>query len=480
MNERVDVLIVGAGLSGIGAACHLRRELPGKSFAILEGRESIGGTWDLFRYPGIRSDSDMLTFGYSFEPWRGSKALADGASILAYIRETARKYEVDRAIRFGHRVTRASWSTADAVWTIEATRADGTALTITASFLWMCTGYYRYEAGHTPEFPGRERFRGPVVHPQRWPEGLDYAGKRVAVIGSGATAVTLVPAMAGDAAHVTMVQRSPTYIMSLPGQDPVAAALRRLLPERVAYPIARWKNITLATFIYQLARRRPERMKTWLIDQVRRTLGPGHDVATDFTPRYMPWDQRLCFVPDGDLFAALRAGKASVATGAIETFTETGLRLDTGEEVEADVIVTATGLDLLFFGGAELVVDGATLVPHELVTYKGVMLSGVPNLAFTVGYINSSWTLRADLIARHVCDLLRHLDRRGARVVTPRRGSDVETERLLGLSSGYVERSVDRFPRQGTHAPWRAPQNYFLDLASLRLAPLASPALDFE
>ena len=480
MREHFDVVIVGAGLSGIGAACHLRHDRPEKSFVILESRAAIGGTWDLFRYPGIRSDSDMFTFGYAFEPWKGDKALADGPSIRSYVQETARKHGVDAHVRFGQKVTRSSWSSADAQWTIEITGSDGSTATITASFLWMCTGYYRYDAGHTPEFPGRERFRGRIVHPQLWPEDLDYSGQRVVVIGSGATAVTLVPAMADRAAHVTMLQRSPSYVLSRPGTDAVASMFRRLLPERAAYGLARWKNVALATLLYQLSRRRPEGMKRFLLGQVRRALGPDHPVDPDFTPRYEPWDQRLCLVPDNDLFKAIRSGKAEVVTDTVDSFTETGIRLGSGRELAADLVVTATGLELLFLGGSTLVVDGEPVELAAQVTFKGFMLSGVPNCVFTVGYTNASWTLRADLVAAHVCRLLGHMDRVGARQVTPRCDPGMEVTPLLDLSSGYVQRSSDRFPKQGTQSPWRVRQDYLTDYRVLRLGPVEDPALEFS
>ncbi len=479
MTERFDVVIVGTGLSGVGAACHLRRACPDKSFAILEGRGAIGGTWDLFRYPGIRSDSDMFTFGYAFEPWTANKALADGPSIREYVQRTARKHGVDAHVRFGHKVTRLSWSSGDAAWTIEVTRSDGTTTRILAGFVWMCTGYYRYDAGHTPEFPGRERFRGRVVHPQLWPEDLDYTGQRVVVIGSGATAVTLVPAMTDRAEHVTMLQRSPSYVMSLPAVDGLAVKLRRVLPEGMAYALARWKNVALSSFFYQLARRRPEGTKKFLLGQVRRALGPDYDIARHFTPRYDPWDQRLCLVPDNDLFDAIRTGKASVVTDTIETFTETGIRLTSGQELPADLVVTATGLELLFLGGSELVVDGEPVDIATRMTYKGLMLSGVPNMAFTVGYTNASWTLRADLVAEHVCRLLRHMDRVGARQVAPRSRPGAPTTPLLDLRSGYIERALGRFPKQGTASPWRVRQNYPAEALQLKLGRVDDPALEF-
>lgn len=480
MIERFDVVIVGAGLSGVGAACHLRRACPDKSFVVLEGRDAIGGTWDLFRYPGIRSDSDMFTFGYGFEPWRGGKALADGPSILAYVRATARKYGVEERIRFRQRVTKAAWSSADAEWTLDIDLGDGQTRQIRAGFLWMCTGYYRYDAGYTPEFPGRERFRGRIVHPQHWPEDLDYSGQRVVVIGSGATAVTLVPAMSERAAHVTMLQRSPSYVLSLPGFDRVAAGLQKILPGKAAHALARWKNVALGTFLYQMSRRRPAALRKFLIGQVQRALGPDYDVATHFTPRYDPWDQRLCLVPDNDLFRAIRSGKASVVTDTVETFTESGIRLSSGDELPADLIVTATGLDLLFLGGASLTVDGAPVdLPNHL-AYRGMMLSDVPNLFFTIGYTNASWTLRADLIADQVCRLLRRMDAARARAVTPRRPPSVHPSPLLALSSGYIQRAVSRFPKQGDAGPWYAPQSYIKELLHFRLHRVDDDVLEFS
>ncbi len=480
MTERFDVVIVGAGLSGVGAGCHLRRECPDKTFVLLEAREAIGGTWDLFRYPGIRSDSDMFTFGYSFELWPGDKVLADGPAIRAYVEATARKYGVAERVRFGQRVMRASWSSADAEWTLEVTRADGSASQVRAGLLWMCTGYYRYDAGHSPQFPGRERFGGRVVHPQLWPENLDYSGLRVVVIGSGATAVTLVPALAGRAAHVTMLQRSPSYVLSRPAVDKLARALRWVLPERAVYALSRWKNVTLGALMYQLSRRRPAKMREFLLAQVRRALGPDHAVDPHFAPRYDPWDQRLCLVPDNDLFKAIRAGKADVVTDTIETFTETGLRLASGRELAADLVITATGLELLFLGGSVLVVDGEVVDPATRVAFKGFMLSDVPNCVFTIGYTNASWTLRADLVAAHVCRLLRHMDRTRVRSLVPRRTGDDEVTPLMDLTSGYVQRSVDRLPKQGTATPWRVRQNYFVDYWLLRRGRVDDPALEFR
>jgi monooxygenase len=467
--DHVDVLIVGAGLSGIGAACHLRRECPEKSFTILESRDAIGGTWDLFRYPGIRSDSDMFTLGYSFSPWKGAKAIADGDAIRRYIKDTAREYRVDEEIRFHHRVVGAAWSTEDARWIVQAHRTDADqTVQISCNFLFVCSGYYRYDEGYTPHFPGTDRFAGRIVHPQHWPEDLDYAGKRVVVIGSGATAVTLVPAIADEAEHVTMLQRSPSYILSLPSEDPLADTLRRRLPVKVAYPIVRWKNVLLGMLVFQLSRRAPRLAKSLLRKGVTAQLPEGYDVDTHFNPRYNPWDQRLCLVPDADLFKAIRRGKASIVTDRIDTFTEDGILLASGEHLPADVIVTATGLNVLALGGMALTVDGAPVDLGRTVAYKGMMLSGVPNLAMIIGYSNASWTLKADLVCGYVCRLLHHMDRHGYQVCTPEAPHFADLDPIIDLRSGYVLRSVDALPKQGPAAPWRLHQNYPRDVLLLR------------
>jgi cation diffusion facilitator CzcD-associated flavoprotein CzcO len=478
--EHLDVLIVGAGLSGIGAAWHLQDRCPGKSYAILEAREDLGGTWDLFRYPGIRSDSDMHTLGYRFKPWTADKSITDGPSILEYVRETAREHGIEEKIHFGHRVVAAEWSNEAARWTVEAKRTDGESVQLTCDFLWACSGYYRYDEAYTPEFDGVERFAGPVVHPQHWPEGLDYAEKRVVVIGSGATAVTLVPAMAKQAAHVTMLQRSPTYIASLPAEDRIAAALRRRLPERIAYAAIRWKNVLIQSLFYQLSRRRPAVIKRMIRKGVERSLPPGYDVDKHFKPRYNPWDQRMCLVPDGDLFRAIRDGEASVVTDRIVSFTERGLQLESGEELEADVIVTATGLNLLFLGGMELAVDGRPVDVPATMAYKGMMLSGVPNMAFTVGYTNASWTLKADLTSEYVCRLLNHMDAHCYRRSVPEVDPTVTEQPLLDFTSGYVQRSLDRFPKQGSKEPWKLRQNYVRDIRTIRRGAIDDGAMRFE
>jgi cation diffusion facilitator CzcD-associated flavoprotein CzcO len=480
--EHVDVLVVGAGLSGIGAGAHLQERCPGKTFAILEARDAMGGTWDLFRYPGVRSDSDMYTLGYRFKPWPHAKAIADGPSILGYVRETARERGIDEHIRYGHRVVRASWSTEAARWTVEAERSGtGETVRLTCGLLFMCSGYYRYDAGYTPDFAGTERFGGPIVHPQHWPEDLDYEGKRVVVIGSGATAVTLVPAMAEQAAHVTMLQRSPTYVITLPGEDPIARALRRVLPMRAMYSIVRWKNVALTMASFQLSRRRPRLARALIRKGVERQLPAGYDVDTHFNPSYNPWDQRLCLVPDGDLFRAIGAGRASIVTDRIDTFTEDGLRLESGAELEADIIVTATGLRLVPLGGLEMTVDGEPLSVPDTMSYKGMMLGGVPNMAFSIGYTNASWTLKCDLTCEYVCRLLNHMDAVGMRQCTPRNTDPaVVPEPFLDFTSGYVLRAIDSFPKQGSRAPWRLHQNYARDIVALRHGALEDGAMQFS
>jgi monooxygenase len=501
VSEHVDVLIVGAGLSGIGAAYHLQQAFPGRTYAILESRDSIGGTWDLFRYPGVRSDSDMQTLGYRFRPWTGAKAIADGPSILRYVRDTAAEAGINRHIRFGHRVTQASWSSADGQWTVAATRqaarpgghaagpgaADGTAsgpepvATYTCRFLLMCTGYYRYDHGYQAGLPGIGNFQGRIVHPQHWPDDLDYAGRRVAVIGSGATAVTLVPALAETAAHVTMIQRSPTYIISLPTVDPIDMKLRELVGTRRAYTLTRWKNVLVSTLIYQLSQRRPRMMRRWIRGMTVKQLPAGYDVDTHFKPEYGPWDQRLCLIPDGDLFRAIRHQKASVATGRIATFTERGVRLESGQEIAADIVVTATGLQLLALGGTRLTVDGRDVDLPGTMAYKGTMLSGVPNFALTIGYTNASWTLKADLVSHYVCRLLRYMDRHGYDVCVPVNDDPQVTERpLLDFAAGYILRSMHEFPKSGSRPPWRLGMSYLNDAVMLRHGRIDDGVLRFS
>jgi monooxygenase len=479
--EHVDVLIVGAGLSGIGAAHHLRERCPNKSIVLLEAREAIGGTWDLFRYPGIRSDSDMYTFGYRFRPWTGDKTLADGPSILQYIRDTAAEAGIDRLIRFGHRVVRGEWSSKTERWTIHAEASDSDQpVVLTASFVFNCSGYYRFDRGYTPDFPHLDDFAGTIVHPQHWPEDLDYAGKKVVVIGSGATAVTLVPAMAKTAGHVVMLQRSPTYVASLPATDAVAITLRNWLPETLAYRLTRWKNVARSIYIYEMSQRWPEKVKDYLRSELMAQLPDGYPVDVHFKPRYDPWDQRLCAVPDGDLFAAIREDRASVVTDTIEGFTKRGILLASGKELEADIIVTATGFTLQMLGGATLFVDGEQVVFSEHMAYKGMMLSDVPNSAFTIGYTNSSWTLKADLVSEYVCRLLNYMDTEGYTVLVPLGDPAMKGQPLLDFGAGYVRRSIEQLPQQGETWPWRLRMNYAADVLSLRFGPVDDGTMAFQ
>jgi cation diffusion facilitator CzcD-associated flavoprotein CzcO len=478
----VDVLIVGAGVSGIGTACHLTRDCPGKSYLVLERRDAIGGTWDLYRYPGIRSDSDMLTFGYNFRPWRDTKVLADGPSIRAYVEETAAVHGVTEHIRFGRAVTRAEWSTDRQMWTVEAENTHtGERERYTSNFVVSAAGYYDYDNPYRPQFPGEERFPGPIIHPQFWPEDLDYRGKRVVVIGSGATAVTLVPAMAEDAAHVTMLQRSPTYYLSLPAVDKITAAMQRFMPTAIAYRISRGRNILAQRAIYALAQAQPKLVRRLLTEAARRQAGPDVD-PRHFQPKYDPWDQRLCVLPNGDLFRAFRSGKASVVTDEIATFTEHGISLRSGAEIPADIIITATGLRVNVTGGNEILVDGRAVDLPSLVTYKSVLLEGVPNAAIIFGYTNASWTLKADIAAEFICRILKHMDARGYTQVV---ANATEADRapvsvLASLNSGYVQRAEASLPRQGTRAPWAVLNNYLRDAVALRYGPLEDGLLQFS
>jgi monooxygenase len=476
----VDVLIVGAGLSGVAAGYYVSRRLPRKTYAILEARSAIGGTWDLFRYPGIRSDSDMHTLGYSFRPWRGDVALADGPSIKAYVRETAAEYGIDRHIAYGHRAVRAAWSTRDAIWSVEVVTSEGDAKTYTCRFLYMCSGYYDYEHGYLPQWNGVESFEGTLVHPQAWPEPLDYRGKRVVVIGSGATAVTIVPAMAGEASHVTMLQRSPSYIVSLPARDALARVANRLLPSSIAHAIVRWKNVLKQMIFYTIMRAYPDFAKRRIKEMIRKELGPSYDVDTHFTPRYKPWDQRLCLVPNNDLFAAIREGRASVVTGEIDRFTPDGITLTSGEHLSADIVVAATGLNVKLFGGMQLAVDGTPLELRDAVAYKGMMFCGVPNFALALGYTNASWTLKCELTSLYVCRLIAYMDRRGYAYCSPSAPDDADaTEPAISLTSGYIRRAASVLPRQGRRAPWKLYQNYALDLASLRFGRVEDGVMEF-
>ena len=478
--EHFDVGIVGAGLSGIGAAYHLKTTCPDRTFAIFEGRDAIGGTWDLFRYPGIRSDSDMYTLGYAFKPWTEAKAIADGPSILNYVRETARENDIEKAIRFGHKIKRVGWSTDDTRWTVEAEVA-GEIVRYTCNFLFLCGGYYSYDGGYTPDFPGMADFKGRMVHPQQWPTDLDYAGKSVVVIGSGATAVTLVPEMARAASHVTMLQRSPTSVVSRPAEDKMANTLRKWLPAMLAYNIVRARNVLGGMYFFNLARKKPEQVKAGIIKMVQDELGPDYDVATHFTPTYNPWDQRLCLVPDADMFRQIKAGRASVVTDQIETFTATGIRLKSGQELKADIIVSATGLVLEVWNGIEVSVDGTRIDPGQTLGYKGMMYDGVPNLASTFGYTNASWTLKCDLTCEFVCRVLNHMKKTGQRQVMPVNDTgDVASAPWLDFSSGYVQRAMEKWPKQGTRVPWKLDQNYAKDLMNLRYARLDDGVLRFS
>ena len=478
--QHFDVVIVGAGQSGIGAAYHLQHRVPGKTYAILEARDAIGGTWDLFRYPGIRSDSDMHTLGYNFKPWPGAKSIADGPSIRQYVRDTAREHGIDKHIRFHHRVTGASWSSKDARWTISAEH-DGKPVTFTCSFVMMCSGYYRYEHGYTPDFPGRDRYKGDFVHPQLWPENLDYKDKQVVVIGSGATAVTIVPEMARTAAHVAMLQRSPTYVVSRPSQDKIANRLRKILPRKTAYGLTRWKNVGLQMLFFNRARTAPDKVRAMIKNLAQKELGPDYPVSTHFNPKYNPWDQRMCLIPDSDLFKELKSGRASVVTDTIDTFTETGIKLSSGQELKADIVVSATGLDLQFLGGAEVKVDGETIDLSKRLTYKGMMYDGIPNLVSIFGYTNASWTLKCDLTCEFACRLIKRMDKTRTHAVTPKNLSpDIQTTPWLDFSSGYVQRTIDRFPKQGNRKPWKLNQNYAADLMMLRYGKLEDPELVFS
>ncbi len=482
-NAMLDVLVVGAGIAGISAAWHLQTLCPGRRFAVVEARERLGGTWDLFRYPGVRSDSDMFTLGFAFRPWRDPRAIAEAPTILRYLQDTVREHGLERYMRYGLRMTQAAWSSAEACWTVSfaPSTPGATPQVLRCRFLHLCTGYYRYDHGYTPAFEGVADFRGRVVHPQAWPEDLDVVGRRIVVIGSGATAVTLVPALAERGAQVTMLQRSPTYLVSLPARDAVAAGLQRVLPGRAAIALTRWKNVLMALAVFQLCRRRPSRVRDALIRRVARQLPPGFDVATHFTPRYNPWEQRLCLVPDGDFFKALRAGRAEVVTDTVDRFVPDGVRLASGRVLLAGVVVTATGLELQLMAGATATVDGHVVTPADLVPYKGVMYSGLPNLAATFGYTNASWTLKADLTSRWVCRLLNHMAAGGVRVATPTLAdAAMPRDPFVDFSSGYFQRHLDSLPRQGRVKPWKLNQNYLTDLLSLRFGCIDDSALWFQ
>ncbi|MGH3724670.1 MAG: flavin-containing monooxygenase [Mycobacterium sp.] len=468
MSEHFDVLIIGAGLSGISAAWHVQNRCPSKSYAVLEARDDMGGTWNLFKYPGIRSDSDMYTLGFRFSPWNDSRTLADGPSILDYVHKTAANSGIDGHIKYRHKMVGAAWSNEDQRWTITVEH-DGETVEYTSSFLFGCSGYYNYDEGYSPEFPGSADFQGQIVHPQHWPEDLDYKGKKVVVIGSGATAVTLVPAMAPDTAHITMLQRSPTYILSLPNENPIINGLRKVLPEKVAYPVARWMNIGQLIFSYQASRKFPRAARQLIMQQAKLQLPKGYDYKKHFGPKYNPWDERLCVVPNGDLYKTIRNGKADIVTDQIETFDETGIKLKSGKHLDADIIITATGLNLQFFGGIIPSVDGVPADLRSLTVYKGAMLTGIPNMAFTIGYTNASWTLKADLVSEYVCRLLNYMDENGYTTTVPELlDPTVEPLPFMEFTPGYVLRALEELPRQGSKHPWRLKQNYAYDIGMMR------------
>lgn len=484
ISHEVDVLIVGAGISGISAAVHLKRTCPDKRVLIIEARDALGGTWDLFRYPGIRSDSDMHTFGFDFKPWTNPKALADGDSILEYLEETVAEYELQDQIIFNTRINSASWLDSDNYWLVTGLDNKGQVHQFRPQIVFMCSGYYNYESGYTPEIPGLSDFQGQIIHPQKWPEDLDYAGKKIAVIGSGATAVTLVPAMAPSAAHVTMIQRSPTYIVSRPGRDRFANLLNSILPERIAYAITRWRNIRFQNYVYQRARKKPEKVKATILKLLRKDLDEHIDVERHFTPDYGPWTQRLCLVPDADLFSALNSGAASVVTGHIERVTSSGVQMQDGTFIEADILITATGLQLQFLGGVEFFVNDQKVDFSQRYSWRGVMFSDVPNLLQTFGYINASWTLRADLNSRFICKLVKHLDASNTSRCVPRLTANEKEmtprEWITEFNPGYMQRGLHAFPRQGDRGAWINTQNYLLDKKQLRQKISADPSLQFE
>ena len=480
-----DMIIIGAGLSGIGAACHLQSKHPNKSYKIIESRERMGGTWDLFRYPGVRSDSDMHTLGYSFKPWLSTKSIADGPAIRDYIKESAAEFGVDQHIQYQRKVVAASWDSATAKWTLSLENTGDLAgltaepETLTCNFIYSCTGYYRYDQGFTPDFPDADQFNGQIVHPQLWPEDLDYSGKRVIVIGSGATAITLVPSMAKTAGHVTMLQRSPTYVLSSPDEDAMSQRLRRWFPEQLAYDLTRWKNVTAQALLFQLSRRYPNYVKKLIRKVVHGWMGDDFDIDTHFNPSYKPWDQRLCLVPNGDLFRSLRKGTSSIVTDHIERFTENGIQLKSGETLEADIIVTATGLELLLLGGLKLEVDGVEKKVSDSLTYKGMMFSGIPNFALAAGYTNASWTLKCDLTSNYVCRLISYMDKHQYQYCVANNDPSVKRLQFLDLASGYVDRAMDQFPKQGDKSPWKLHQNYLLDIMNLRLGSVRDKAMSF-
>jgi monooxygenase len=481
-NTHFDVVIMGAGLSGIGAACHLQQNCPKKSYIIIEARNSMGGTWDLFRYPGIRSDSDMYTLGYDFKPWTNPKVIADGPSILSYIKETAEQYKVDSKIKYHTKVTELRWNTKDAIWTVNCIDTKtNESKAYTCNYLESCMGYYKYEKGYTPDFNGIDQYKGAIIHPQFWPEDLDYTNKEIIVIGSGATAVTLVPALTAKAKHVTMLQRSPTYVVSVPNKSLFPKKMNELLPAQLMYTINRAAHVGISMLQYSLSRAQPEMMKRFFIKSPTKELSKGYDVATHFTPKYKPWDERLCVVPEGDLFKAINQGKASVVTSQIDTFTKEGILLQTGEELKADIIITATGLELQMLGGIKMIIDDIEPNPGEAIVYKGMMIKDVPNFAFVVGYTNASWTLKADLVSAYFCRLINETEKMNRKIFVPKSDKPIETEPIMDFKSGYVQRAIrsGNLPKQGTKAPWKLKQNYIYDALTLNYGSLRDEYMQF-
>jgi cation diffusion facilitator CzcD-associated flavoprotein CzcO len=482
MDNHFDVIVIGAGISGIGAGYHLQTKCPEKSYAILEGRDTIGGTWDLFKYPGIRSDSDMYTLGFSFFPWKEKEAIADGPSILKYLDETSKKFNIDKKIKFNHYVKDASWCSEKSIWTLKVEDKNlMDTVTISCNFIFMCSGYYSYEKGYTPDFEGINEFNGKIMHPQKWDASIDYSDKEVIVIGSGATAVTIVPEIAKDAKHVTMLQRSPTYVVSAPQQDPLAIFLQKYLPSKLSYFIVRWKNILRQQWYFRLCKKNPKRVKDFIINQVRKSLGHDYDVDKHFTPNYNPWDQRMCLVPNGDLFKSIRKKQTSVVTDTIDKFTSTGIKLESGKTLAADLIVTATGLNLEICSNINLKVDGRDINLPDTVTYKGMMFSGVPNLVSTFGYTNASWTLGADLTSEYVCRLLNYMNKSSIKKCCPEANSKIENnDDWLNLTSGYIKRSKDIFPKQGKRSPWTNNQNFLKDIFQIRYGKINDGEIKFS
>jgi monooxygenase len=481
-NTHFDVIIIGAGLSGIGAACHLKRNCPNKTFAMLEGRSNIGGTWDLFKYPGIRSDSDMHTFAYSFKPWTYDKTISDGATIMKYLNETIDDYELRKHIKYNHWISEVFWSSDEDKWTVKGKNNESNeVIQLSCNFLISCTGYYDYDEGYTPDFKGLENYKGQFVHPQKWTNDIEYENKEVIIIGSGATAVTLLPTMAEKTKHITMLQRSPTYMMSLPEHDKFSKVVKRWLPSKIAHFLARWKHVLGQIYFYKISKKKPKEVRYFIKKEIRKVLGEDYDVETHFNPKYNPWDQRICAVVDNDLFDAINEGKCTIVTDYIDSFTEKGILLQSGKELEADLVVSATGLKIKFVGGINIKVDGKTIDPSDLVNYKGMMLQDVPNMAMIAGYTNASWTLKSDLVGEYICRLLHHMDKKGLTSCTPTLSdNNVITEPASDLASGYIQRALDELPKQGDKYPWKLNQNYIKDMIALRFKSIDDGYLVFK